>query len=345
MGTPLFNKKSLDVSQSVIDKVIDAICSQKSVTRAIIAQKCDTSIATVSKIVRALVDSGTVAEKTLSHEESLGKRACYHLSVSRKICNAVVDISSPVYSFDIICGGETFFRYSLKYNSDISFEDNLYALLSRSFGQIRLKDNFCLSVCIIYSDLQRYDAAHAYLPGMHDKELIDAVVYNTCKRIPLLYIPKSQVVRGVSKFNIVSHADGFGGVSYVSLGSINTGFSINDDKIYACRLQDLIVTEGITFREYARSCMSRSDFELLLERSVNFMDSAFGAQTLIIESDIFKIDASYIRAIERRFAAARLTLPDIYPIYVGDDATSILILSAARQAEAKLIRSYITGKQ
>ena len=338
----IFNKVNSDVSQSVIDNVIDALCSQKTITRAILAEKCGISSATVSKGVRPLIESGTVIEKPLSHDASLGKRACNHLSVSRRICTAVIDLSSPVFSFDIICGGETFFRYTLKYNSDISFDDNLYTLLSRSFGQIRLKDNFCLLVCVIYSDVQRYGAtAHAYLPGLHDKEIIDGAVLDTCKQLPLLYIPKSQVVYGISKFNIVSHADGFGGVSYISLGSLNTGFYVNQDKVTSCKLQDLIITDSVTLQEFIRSCMSRSDFELLFERSVNFIDSAYGAQTLIIETDLFKADISYVRALERKYASMRLTLPDIYPIHIGEDTPIILIFSAARQAEATFIKSYI----
>lgn len=340
----IFNKISLDVSQPVIDSIIDVICSQKVITRATIAEMCGVSIATVSKVARALIDSGTVIEKRLTHEVTLSKRACNHLSVSRRVCTAVIDLSTSVYSFDIICGGETYFRHSLKYNSDVTFEDNLYTLLSRSFGQMRLKDNFSLSICIIYSDLQDRDNVHAYLPGMHDKEIINGAVFDICRQIPLLYIPKTRAAYGVSKFNIVSKADGFGGISYMSLGSVNSGFFVNGDRIISCRLNDLIISDGITLRDFTRNYMSKSDFELLLERSVNFMDSAFGAQTLIIETDLFKADYSYVRSLERKFASMRLTLPDIYPIYVDDDVPSILILSAARQAEAKLIRSYITGK-
>ena len=81
--------------------------------------------------------------------------------------------------------------------------------------------------------------------------------------------------------------------------------------------------------------------EILLTKSINFIDSAFNAGTLVIESDTSNIDSEMIRSIARTFAKAHLSLPILHAVCLDENDAGISILSAAKRAESNFVKSLI----
>lgn len=328
------------IKDATIDAIVNALCSSKSLTRSEIAQRANVSPSTAAKVISLLLSSGAIVERCTYNSENNALPS--RLSISDKIYTAVIDLSSPVYSFNVISGGEMKFRYTHAYDPNIDFRDNLYALLSRAIANARIIKGATLGFCILYSDARKDQPTKAYLPGICDKDIISGVVYDVLKRHPYTYIAKSQAVLDAARFNIISRAEGYGGVSYLFIGSSISAFSVlNDGKLVCPDIQNFIIGNGITVGNYIKNCVTRNDFEKLLATAVSFIDTAYGAQTLIIESDTFKIDEACVKMLARHYTAARLSLPTIYPVYSGEQETDICILSAARRTEATIVRSHI----
>ena len=328
------------VKAASIEAIVDALCSSESLTRAEIIQRANVSSSTATKVISALLDSGAIVEHRTynSKNNALPSR----LSLSDKIHTAVIDLSSPIYSFNVISGGRSQFRYIQSYDSSMDFAENLYSLLSRAISNARITKGARLCFCVLYSDAKTNYTTNAYLPGICDKEIIDGVVYDVLKHIPYIYISKSQAVSDAVRLNTVSRAEGYGGVSYLFIGSSISAFSVlNDGNLICPDISNLIIDGGTTAAGFLARCLTRDDFEHLLMTAVNFIDTAYRAQAIIIESDTFTLDESLVKVLARHYTSARLSLPTIYPVYSGGKEANTCILSAARRTEASLIKAQI----
>ena len=344
MKRTIFNTTATQVKPSTIDSIVDSICSAEFVSRSELAKSTNLSVSTVSKAVRVLLDTGAVVEKRAPHSKPDSKGAPEsQIHLSNKICTAVLDLSSSVYSVNLICNGKSYFRYTHKYDAGLDFRDNLYELLSRAFLKIRLKDGVAMSVCALYSDTASFDRSiQAYLPGELDREIVDAILYDVCRRVTAEYISKSQAIRDAVKFNVISCADGLGGVSFLSIGSTLSAFHVfSEYATIRCKIQNLFIDNNITTGEYLKRCFTKDQFESLLLKAVNFIDSAFDASTLVLESDTFEIDATTIKYISRSFATAKLSLPIVYPLYSGGNDVGVCVLSAAKFTESNFVKSLV----
>lgn len=343
MKQRLFKQIETSVKASTVEKIIDAICSTQPTTRAEIAERSGVGLTTVYRVTQALIDSGLVSDRVKTATDGMRKRPCGHLSVTRRLCTAVIDLSSPVYSIDLICGGERYFHSTHKYDSSVCFEDNLFSFLSRAFSKLRLKENYALQICVIHADYPAPStASQTVLPTVFDKSIIDNAIYDVCKRIPQLYVSKSQAVASAVKYNVVGKADGFGGASYLHIGSVLFGFSVlPDGHVLSCKPAELIFDNNLTVGEIAQRCITKNDFKLLLEKTVNYINSTFGAQILIIESDSFEIDSLCIKELSRKYTTLHLPMPIVYPIHSGEEKPSVLTLAAARKSEAEFIKSHV----
>ena len=328
------------VKASTIEAIVDALCSSESITKAEIIQRARVSSSTVSKVISALLDSGLIVEQRACG--SNGGTSASRLSLSNKIHTAVIDLSSPIYSFNIISGGRSRFRYTQPYDSSTDFAENLYSLLSRAISNARIAKGSRLCFCVLYSDNKSNCTTSAYLPGTCDKDIIDGAVYDVLKHTPYTYISKSQAISNAVRSNIIGRAEGYGGVSYLFIGSSISAFSVsNDEKLICPDIRNLIIDGNTTAERYLDRCITRNDFEHLLMATVNFIDTAFRAPTLIIESDTFNVDESNVKVLARHYASARLTLPTIYPVYSGGNEPDACVLSAARYTESAFFKAHL----
>ena len=344
MKRSIFNTVSTQIRSSAIDSIVESICAAESISRSELVSTTNLSTSTVSKAVKALLDTGAVVKKRASQRKPDAKGAPEsHVCLSNKICTAVLDLSSSVYSVNLICNGKSYLRYTHKYDPGFDFRDNLYECISRAFMKIRLKDGVAMNVCALYADSTSVDrGVQAYLPGELDREIIDATLYDVCRRTTTECVSKGQAMRDAVSFNVISRAGGLGGVSFLSIGSTLSAFYISPDQaVINCKIQNLIIDNNVTADEYVRRCFTRDQFELLLLKSVNFIDAAFGAGTLVLESDTFEIDAATIKSISRSFAAAKLSLPIIYPLYSGGNDVGVCVLSVAKRAESNFVKSLV----
>lgn len=344
MKRTVFNTIVTQIKPNAINSIIELICSSESVSRAELVKTTNLSTSTVSKAVRAMLDTGAIVEKRAPHEKADAKGAPEsRIHLSNKICTAVIDLSSSIYSVNLICNGKSYFRHTHKYDSSLDFRDNLYELLSRAFLKIRLKDGVAMSVCALYSDTEPLDrSTQVYLPNGLDREIVDETLYEVCRRITSEYVPKSHAIRDAVRFNVISRAGGLGGTSFLSIGSTLSAFYVSSDNAtVSCKIQNLFIDNNTTAGEYVKRCFTKDQFESLLLKTVNFIDAAFGASTLVLESDTFEIDATTIKSISRGLATAKLTLPMIYPHYSGGNDVGACVLAAAKLTESKFVRSLI----
>ena len=172
--------------------------------------------------------------------------------------------------------------------------------------------------------------------------IINSLIFDVCKRIPSTYISKSQAVADAIKFNVINHAENLGGVSFLSIGSTLSAFHLSKSgDITQCKIQNLFIEDNLTAGKFAERCSSKDQLELLLTKSINFIDSAFNAGTLVIESDTSNIDSEMIRSIARTFAKAHLSLPILHAVCLDGNDAGISILSAAKRAESNFVKSLI----
>ena len=350
MKKTVFKKQTLRLKQSTIESTIDALCSADSITRKHLADSIGASLNTVSKIVNALLDSGAVVERRggeASNDTSAKGMAPLRLSLSNRICTAVIDLSSSVYSVNLISKERLHVRYTHKYDATLDFRDNLYDFLSRGFSRIRLREGVAMNICVIYADISDPSRfRQSYLPNETDKDIINGALYDICRRFPDLYIPKSQAISDAVKFGVIKQSSGFGGVSFLSLGDELSAFSVSGhDIVTPCRIHNLFIRGNITADEFIKNCFTNDQFDLLLEKAINFIDAAFGSETVIVESDSFEITAESIRSLSRSFARSRLTLPMIHTVSLFGETAGVTILSAARRTEAQFIKSLILNEK
>ncbi len=344
MKRTIFNTQTVQVKQSTIDAVIDSFCAAESITRKELADSSDSSLNTVSKVVNALLDSGAIVERRNASNSSSAKGATpLRLSLSNRICTTVIDFSSSVYSINLIHKEKSHLRYLHKYDATLDFSDNLYDFLSRGFSRIRLKEGVAMNICVLYADTADPNRIRqSYLPSEIDKDVINSALYDVCRRIPDLYISKSQAISDAVKFGVLSRASGLGGVSFLSLGDNLSAFSVSEyGVITKCKIQDLFIKDNITADEFMRRCFTKDQFDQLFEKTINFIDSAFSAGTIIIESDSFEIDAESIKSASRAFARSKLSFPMIHTVYSGGQDVGVSVLSAARRTESEFIKSLI----
>lgn len=344
MKRTIFNTTSVQLRPAAMDSVIDSICSAESLSRFEITEATSLGTSSVAKAVKALLETGAVVEKhTPRRGPSVKGAPESRICLSNKICTAVIDLSSSIYSVNLICNGKSYLRYAHKYNAGLDFRENLYELLSRAFLKIRLKDGVAMSVCVLYADNVSGDKnVQAYLPNELDKELVDATLYEVCRRVTTEYISKSQAIRDAVKFNVISRAGGLGGISFLSVGNTLSAFYVSgDQKPIACKIQNLFIDNNVTAGEYANRCFTKDQFEHLLLKAINLIDTAFGASTIVIESDTFEINATTIKFISRSFAAAKLSLPIIHTLCPSGDDVGVCVLSAAKRTESNFVKSLI----
>ncbi len=200
-----------------------------------------------------------------------------------------------------------------------------------------------MNICVLYADISDTSRfRQSYLPNETDKDIINGALHDICRRFPDLYIPKSQAISDAVKFGVIKQSSGFGGVSFLSLGDELSAFSVSGHGIVTpCRIHNLFIQDNITADEFIKNCFTNDQFDLLLEKSINFIDAAFGSETVIVESDSFEITAETIRSLSRSFARSRLTLPMIHTVSLFGETAGVTILSAARRTEAQFIKSLI----
>ena len=344
MKRTTFNTISVQLRPTAMDSVIDSICSSESLSRFEIAEATKLSTSSVSKAIKALLETGAVVEKHTPRRSSSVKGASEsRICLNNKICTAVIDLSSSTYSVNLICNGKSYLRHTHKYNSGLDFRENLYELLSRAFLKIRLKDGVAMSVCVLYADNISGDRnVQAYLPNELDKELIDATLYEVCRRVAAGYVSKSQAIRDAVTFNVISRAGGLGGVSFLSVGNTLSAFYVScDQKTIACKIHNLLIDSNVTAGEYVNRCFTKDQFEHLLLKAINLIDAAFGASTIVLESDTFEINATTIKFISRSLAAAKLSLPIIHTFCPSGDDVGVCVLSAAKRTESNFVKSLI----
>ena len=145
---------------------------------------------------------------------------------------------------------------------------------------------------------------------------------------------------------MIKQSSGFGGVSFLSLGDELSAFSVSGRGIVTpCRIHNLFIKDNITADEFIKHCLTNDQFDILLEKAINFIDAAFGSETVIVESDSFEITAESIRSLSRSFARSRLTLPMIHSVSLCGENAGVTILSAARRTEAQFIKSLILNEK
>ena len=344
MRSTIFNAIDTQIRPAAIYSVIESICAEGSINRSKLAEITGLSTSTVSKAVRVLLNTGAVTQKRTQRPEPNIKGAPEsRVCLSSKICTAVLDLSSSIYSLNLICNGKLHLRYTHKYDPGLDFRDNVYEFISRAFLKIRLKEGVAMSVCVLYSDTASLDRnAQVYLPSEHDRELIDSTLYDVCRRVTSEYISKSQAIRDAVRFSVINSGGGLGGVSFLSIGSTLSAFYVSSDQTaITCKIQNLLIDNNVTAGEQIKRCVTNDQFRSLLVTAVNFIDAAFGASTLVLESDTFEIDAAAIKHISRSLAPARLSLPIVYPFYSGGNNAGICVQSAAKRTESNFVKSYI----
>jgi hypothetical protein len=343
MKRPLFVKIKTDIKRPLLDIIVSSFLTARIDTRDKARKMSGASLSSVGKVASALVDSGFMNERLYSVKS--GCRPQNHLTLNDDCKIMVLDISKASFTIHII-SGESKCIFSDRYSCDHNtlFEDNLHVFLSRSGLKIKQRGITVNAVCIIYADNDSSYLSGSYseslrLPTVNESFRTDQVISSIFKSHALVHISVSDSVAAAIKFGLIDNADSVYGVSYIFAGNHISAFHINGDgHVTTVKASELLLNDTDTASAVLSSASNLKMFCDTSFRLANIMCCVFSSQTVIIESDKFKCDASTMHGISKRFAMCGIMPPRI--INVSNDVP-IRTLGAARATLLAIIKRYI----
>ena len=336
-----FEKKSLHVSQDLLDKMTDACLSLPKITRATLAEKAGVSLVTAGKFLTATADC-KFTHKKLHYTEG-ERKASYRHVLNEALSILVIDLSSPRFSMSIIRGGSEcrFFEYH-DYIPDISFSDNLSLFLSRS-GASAVKQPFGISaICAVISDEGMPACRSAVSVATKEKlSEIEDTIARFFGAMPILCTEQSNAIALALKYGkIKAPSNTRSAHIYVGKG---ISLSVYKGNSLLCVLnpKGLIVNGIETLCELHEKMRSEEDLGKILYRLVNLADCTFSPETYIVEYDTVKFGSTALKHIKRAFAAVGKQEPEISSIC---RTPSLAAFGAAYLSAARLIRLHITAE-
>lgn len=330
----LINKSQLNIQRSLIDKMIDSYLSDGSNTRSETAKRCNVSLSTSGKVANTLVSLGLFDEK-LQASSRMGRR-CRHLFIKNSVDTVVIDMSSPEFSLSLICGADIY-RYgkTYKYDPSLDFEANLTVFLSRTCIGMPINKKAIINFCIIHSDAPHIASVQAYLPDISDKHRISDILKRTIGKTPLLFISRKDAFASAISYGILNTQDC--SVSYIFADSPLLSYNFSRGNSSVCNLSNLLIN-GQPAQKLYDNIFSKEESELLLTHLINFADTAFVSDMIMIESNSISIDDPLLNSVRRDLALAGISVP-ILKVCTKDPG--ICILGAARATVSQFIKHLI----
>lgn len=298
----------------LLESILLAYFYGNAPTRISVSQRCNTSVASVGKVAKALVESKIMCEKTFSLN---GSPPCPHLFIDDDANTMLINLSSPTFHLTIF-DPNAYVRFQATHNYDtsVTFDDNMNIFLSRCGLKAKQSGHPFSAIAVIYRDdykqsyLENLDA-QAILPHIANKDKISKLIYSVFHKFPTAQLTVSQAISEAMRFGITSGICGNEGVSYIFLGSRVSSFHIHkNNSVTVCAPQNILSEHERQLLIKKRS-ITKDELDSIFVKLSIFMDSAFSPSVILLESDYQLPDDETAKRIDRAFAQNGITPPII----------------------------------
>lgn len=328
----LFKKASINISEELLDRILLAFISEAMPDVSEVSSSCGASLTSVSKVAAALVGCEFCSTHTIS--PGGGRKASRHYYFNSFASVLVIDISSPDISAHVITGdGKPALSRSLPYDPTLDTLQALELLLSRSGTEMKKLSCGIASVCIIYEDNGRGEGALDSI-----KILTESLIAAYVGQAPLLYLTPAEATAAALRYKLLPNLDR-GCLTYVHMNSSIYAFCISEDKrINRCRVDRLLIGEDTTVSEYLKNADTVEELADVVAKMANALDCAYNPTVYLIESDRYKFDSRYHRALRRAFTLSSSPLPEMR---FATANIPTFVYGAAKETLFRLVRLHI----
>lgn len=337
-----YNHRTLNIKSELLDSLVMAYLGKAPATRAAVAEKCKVSKTTSGKVATALFECGFVTQRT---DKDVSGRLALHLSLRDNVSVMIIDLSRTRYSMRIVTvGGECAFESHHDFDTDISYEDNLTVFLSRSGYKAKLEGHRFDAICVIYSDTPRVENAtssslRAYLPQRCDEDKTLGIIRSVFGHRCVVYVSLSNAVSAAVKLGIISYSAQDHGASYLFAGTRIEAFHVHKSTVNYCNAGSLLV-DSRSVAAIMEKHITHKELNEVLLRLINLLCCAFNPDSIIIGSDIYKIDNDTVAGIHKNLAECGMLCPKLI---LSTAKPSVIDTAATRLAAAALIRHYVSS--
>ncbi len=326
----------LNIKRQTLDKIIDAFLLDEFPTRQSVSLSCGTTVPTVNKVAKSLIEARFMGTKAYKDENS-SKREL-HYTLSNRISIAVIDLSSPTFTMSVINKNRecTFFE-SYICDIELLFEDNLELFLSNCIAKLEKIRILSYELCILYSDNASSSIKlSTYSPSIENKELIEAIIAKIMRRSVLLHITLSDAFGSAKGYNLCKFDKSACYLNFDSSPSLiytdENGFTLS------AYPEKLLFDSSKTLKERLQRPLTHADLTKIICQLTNFIVSAYNPRTIYIATRRDEIDKKFIQDYTRTFMPADYLPPEII---FDNEIPGLLIRSAAHATLSKLIKSTI----
>lgn len=339
-----FKSVSLDIKQPLLDEIIDAYLCEERPTRKSVAEASGASLASVGKVMSALVECKLAYE--VSRPQKDGGKPCLHQSLNDSLLTLVLDLSSPDFKMSVFNG--TFDCLQLEshiYDSTVNRLDNLTVFLSRGAKNLDQMRKQISAISVILADPKLADLTYGgmpippILPTIEDTPTIDTHIMRIFGTVPMRYIYLSEAFSSALRYRTLPGSENINHAVCIHIGSQLYAIVIDENtRPLLCRLSDLLVEGTQLASEVYHNAVTSGYLDSLLLRAVNFLTCITDANTYIIETEHVRFASDMLRSVKQAFALIGKPAPEVI---ARRDSQRIAVLGAARHAVATLLKSHL----
>ena len=338
-----FGKAELGVSPQLLEVLVYASMSDKTITRSSLSERTGVSLPTAGKVLSTMENCKYMSARLYS--PAGGGKPCNHYSLNEALSILVLDLSSDIYSMSIISGYDKCSFYECyAFDPTVGYFDNLTEFLSR-YGKFASRYSSGINeICVICDEGRKPDLYSGYSAlSMHNKSMVKETL-DTGQRIfgkePNCVIGANAAIREALNY---AH-DGIpkGSTAYLYIGSTLEGlFCPREGALTPCHPEELMLNGNSTLGDALREAATEEEFSVILSHAVNLMHCAFSPDAYVIESEDIKFTEIFLHNIKRSFALAGKPLPEIFAFR---KAPGLAVLGAAKLSAVRSVLSHITSK-
>jgi hypothetical protein len=326
-----FKKVGLDISEELLNRILLAFLSEDMPDVAEVSSSSNASSTSVSKVAAALVGCEFCSTHTIS--PGGGRKASRHYSFNSFASVLVIDIASFDISAHVITGdNKLVLSKFLQHDPTLDLVQALEILISRRGTEIKNLRCGIASVCIIYED-----GCHGEITLDSVKRLTEDLIASYIGQAPLIYLTPTEATAATLRYNLLNNTEG-GLLSYIHMNSSLYAFCISEDNIFRCRMEKLLMKNELTASECLLNANTAEDIADVIAKIANTLDCTYSPTSYYIESDRYKFDSRYHRALRRAFALSSSPLPEMR---FATSKVPLFIFGAAKETLFTLIRLHI----
>lgn len=334
-----FLKKTVNIKNENLEKMIEACIALPELTRSTVSEKAEVSLVTAGKLLTAM-DECRFTKTIYKYPES-GRPYKLHV-INKSLSSMIIDLSAADCSVSVIMGDNScFFHKRYRFSTGVSLFDNISSALSKACIEVKMTEVAVSSICVILADEEdNTDIFNTHgSPTIGDKERIANIIANIFGTVPLLQMTLSEALSNAASFNRLptkTQTD----TAYIYVGSdMKLCYLPKSGSSIVGKPKELLISDSITLSDMLEETVSPEDFSKILSRVVNLAHCAFMPNAYIIEYDVMKFGSKALHHIKKSFALLSRPLPEII---VRDHRLGIAPLGASAKAEYEFIKLYIT---